>query len=140
MKKYKFNINGNNYAVDIKEVEDQTMIIEVNGTSYEVQLEKALAKAPSKTPVIRPSVRTSQTAAPIQASGKLNKVHSPLPGVILHIKVSAGDIVKKGQVLMIMEAMKMENNILADRDGTLKSINVKEGQSVLQGDVLAEIE
>ncbi len=141
MKLYKFKINGNSYNVEIKSLEENMVTVEVNGSEYAVELEKEKIRT-TKTPrLIRPIATVqSNTPAPVKASGKLNKVQAPLPGVILQIKVNAGDQVKKGQTLMIMEAMKMENNILADLDGTINSIKVKEGQNVLQGDILIEIE
>ncbi|MGF1635934.1 MAG: biotin/lipoyl-containing protein [Cyclobacteriaceae bacterium] len=141
MKNYKFKINGNDYSVDIISNEDNKVALEVNGTPYTVELEKE-AKVASKTPkVVRTAaISKSQEAAPIQASGKLNRVTAPLPGTILHLKLVVGAPIKKGEVLMIMEAMKMENNILSEADGVIKSILVREGQNVLQGDVLVEIE
>jgi glutaconyl-CoA/methylmalonyl-CoA decarboxylase subunit gamma len=141
MKNYKFKINGNPYSVDIISSEDNMVSLEVNGTPFRIELEKQ-AKTVSKTPkVVRTEATTkTQDAAPVQASGKLNKVTAPLPGTILHLKVNEGSTVKKGDVLMVMEAMKMENNILSDLSGVVKSVKVKEGQNVLQGDVLVEIE
>ena len=140
MKEYKFKINGNLYNVHIKSMEDNVVSVEVNGSEYNVELEKEKVKL--QTPrIVRPiTSSTPAQPAPMKASGKLNKVVSPLPGTIMHIKVKVGDTVKKGTVLMIMEAMKMENNIIAEADGVLKAIMVKEGQNVLQGDTLAEIE
>lgn len=140
MKEYKFKINGNAYNVHIRSMEDNVVTIEVNGSEYHVELEKEKVKL--QTPKIVRPVTSSQPAqpAPMKASGKLNKVASPLPGTIMHIKAKEGETVAKGAVLMIMEAMKMENNITAEVDGVVKSIKVKEGQAVLQGEVLAEIE
>jgi len=139
MKNYKFKINGNDYSVDIKSMEDNIAEIEVNGTPFQVELTKEVKT--SKTPkLVRSAVSTKTEKKPLSAPAGLSKIEAPLPGSIFKITSKEGDTVKKGDVLMIMEAMKMENNILAESDGTIKSIKVKEGESVLQGDVLVEIE
>ncbi|ANQ48315.1 biotin/lipoyl-binding protein [Flammeovirga yaeyamensis] len=139
MKKYKFNVNGNNYAVHIKNVEGQAIELEVNGTPYTVEMEREVKS--SKTPKL---VRSSapRTAAPkaITRSAKKTNVVAPLPGTIVSLKVAAGDKVTAGDLLMTMEAMKMENNVLAEADGVVGTVKVSEGQSVLQGEVLVEME
>jgi biotin carboxyl carrier protein len=140
MRQYKFKINGNNYQVHIKTIEDNVVTLEVNGSEYDVELEKD--KVQTKTPRIVRPVTASQPSEPpaVKAkSAKLNRVQAPLPGTVLELKVKEGDAVTKGTLLMVMEAMKMENNILADVDGTITSIKVKDGQTVLQGDTLIEI-
>ena len=114
MKEYKYKINGNTYKVTIGDIDENIAHVEVNGTPYKVEMEKApkvvvkpvtrpTTPAPAPTPVVKP-------AAP--STGK-SGVKSPLPGVILDIKVNVGDTVKKGQTIIILEAMKMENNINA---------------------------
>ena len=133
MKEYKYKINGNIYKVAIGDIEDNIAHVEVNGTPYKVEMEKA-PKAVVK-PVVRP-VSTSPAATSTGKSG----VKSPLPGVILDIKVNVGDTVKKGQTIIILEAMKMENNINADKDGKITAINVSKGESVLEGTDLVIIE
>lgn len=144
MKEYKYKINGNVYKVAIGDIEDNIAHVEVNGTPYKVEMEKA-PKVVVK-PVARP-VATSAPAAPATpvvkpaaASTGKSGVKSPLPGVILDIKVNVGDTVKKGQVIIILEAMKMENNINADKDGKITAINVNKGDSVLEGTDLVIIE
>ncbi|MCD8092186.1 MAG: biotin/lipoyl-binding protein [Bacteroides sp.] len=144
MKEYKYKINGNTYKVAIGDIEDNIAHVEVNGTPYKVEMEKA-PKAAAR-PVVRP-VATSAPAAPATpvvkpaaASTGKSGVKSPLPGVILDIKVNVGDTVKKGQVIIILEAMKMENNINADKDGKITAINVSKGDSVLEGTDLVIIE
>ncbi len=142
MKKFKFKIRGNTYEVEIKDFEDNIAQIEVNGTQYEVEVEQK-ESARSKTPkLVRSQVQTKRSDSKIKktVSSKVSSVKAPLPGNIFKILVQVGDEVKKGDKIMIMEAMKMENNVLADKDGKIKSIKVKEGDSVLQNDVLAEIE
>jgi biotin carboxyl carrier protein len=120
-------------------MEDNIAEIEVNGTPFQVELSKDVKT--SKTPkLVRSAVSPKNEKKPLSASAGLSKIEAPLPGSIFKIISKEGDTVKKGDTLMIMEAMKMENNILAESGGTIKSIKVKEGDSVLQGDVLVEIE
>lgn len=139
MKNFKFKINGNEYDVAINEIEENIASIQVNGVDYSVELEK---KADVPPPVKRPKapVAKSEPAELKSTSGAIKTVLSPLPGVILDTKVKEGDKVTKGTVLLIMEAMKMENNIVCEHDGVVKTMKVKTGQSVLQNDVLVEIQ
>ncbi|MBQ4519100.1 MAG: acetyl-CoA carboxylase biotin carboxyl carrier protein subunit [Bacteroidaceae bacterium] len=138
MKEYKYTINGNEYKVTIGEIEGNIANVEVNGTAYKVEMEQ---KAEEAKPVARPVARPAATPAarPATNTGK-SAVKSPLPGVILDIKVNVGDTVKRGQTVLILEAMKMENNINADKDGKITAINVKAGESVLEGTDLVVIE
>ena len=146
MKEYKYKINGNLYNVVIGDIEDNIAHVEVNGTHYTVEMEKK-AKAEAAKPVARPAAKPAPAPAPAStpapaakpAAGK-SGVKSPLPGVILDIKCNVGDEVKKGQTLIILEAMKMENSINADRDGKITSIKVSKGESVLEGTDLVIIE
>ncbi len=146
MKEYKYTINGNKYNVTIGDIEENIAHVEVNGVPYTVEMEKAPA-APKK--VVRPVVAAAPAAAaapePAKASrpaggGGKSGIKSPLPGVILQVKVNVGDQVTKGQVLMVLEAMKMENNILSDKDGKVVAINVSKGDSILEGTDLIVIE
>lgn len=142
MKEYKYTINGNEYKVTIGEIEGNIANVEVNGTAYKVEMEqKAEAPKPVARPVARPAApaAAAPAARPAAAGGK-SAVKSPLPGVILDIKVNVGDTVKRGQTVLILEAMKMENNINADKDGKITAINVKAGESVLEGTDLVVIE
>ena len=148
MKVYKYTINGNVYKVTIGDIEDNIAHVEVNGTPYNVEMEKVIKKATPK-PVARPaapaasapvSAPTAPVAKPAAASTGKSGVKSPLPGVILDIKVNVGDTVKRGQTIIILEAMKMENNINADKDGKIAAINVSKGDSVLEGTDLIIIE
>ena len=144
MKDYKYIINGNEYNVTIGEIEGNIANVEVNGTAYKVEMpERVEAPKPVTRPVARPAaVPTAATPAARPAAGGSGKaaVKSPLPGVILDIKVNVGDTVKRGQTVLILEAMKMENNINADKDGKVTAINVKAGESVLEGTDLIVIE
>ena len=140
MKKFEFTIKGNKYGVHIKEMEDNVAQIEVNGTSYSVELHQEVKT--SKTPrLVRKDVAKKPGEGTIKksASGGSILLKAPLPGSIFKILVSEGDEVKKGDNMLIMEAMKMENEIKAEKDGVVKSIKVKLGAAVLQGDVLIEM-
>ncbi len=140
MKNYKFTIRGKQYEVDIKSIENNLADIEVNGTSYKVEIHKEIKT--TKTPTLVRSdiniVKKKETTKP--ATIKLFQVKAPLPGNIIEIKVKEGDNIKKGNILLTMEAMKMENNVLAEKEGIVRSIKVNIGQSILQNDVLIEIE
>ncbi|MGD8781250.1 MAG: biotin/lipoyl-binding protein [Ignavibacteria bacterium] len=143
MKKFKFTIRGNNYDVQILNIDDDIAEIEVNGSIYQVEIHRDVK--PSKTPKLaRPAVVPSsvsdkaKTAKPTDRKGT-GVIKAPLPGTILEIKTKVGDIVKVGDTILIMEAMKMENNIKADKEGKITSISVNNGDSVLEGDTLVEI-
>jgi biotin carboxyl carrier protein len=144
MKEYKYKINGNVYNVTIGDIEDNVAHVEVNGTSYNVEMEKAPKQAAAPKPVVRPVAAAAPAApaaaAPRPAAGGKGGVKSPLPGVILDVKVKVGDAVKRGQTVIILEAMKMENQINADKDGVVKEIPVSKGESVLEGTDLIIIE
>lgn len=138
MKNYKFKINGNEYKVDINSVEGQEISLEVNGTAYKVTMDQEIKQqAPAPKPRVRAAAAAPAAAAPKASNG--TKVTSPLPGVILDVFVNAGDAVKAGQKLCILEAMKMENEITADADGTVTEVKVRKGDSVLESDVLVVI-
>ncbi len=143
MKQYKFKINGNEYTVDIVSVEVDKSMVAVNGANFEVELEGSTAKPATKTPkVARPN--TQEVTVPVaqvspRSTGGAGDIKAPLPGVILSLDVKVGDTVKVGQRLFVLEAMKMENNIDSDKEGTVKEIKVNRGDSVLEGDVIMSI-
>lgn len=145
MKKFKLTINGNQYDVNIINVEDNIAEVEVNGTHYQVEVDRQIQK--TKTPklvrsVVSPSTDSApsiqKTSSPVGHKG-VGFVKAPLPGVILNVHVREGDIVKIGDKLITLEAMKMENSVNADKEGKIVSIKVKQGDSVLEGDLLIEI-
>ena len=140
MKNFKFSIRGHDYEVEVKSLEDNVAEIEVNGTLYEVELLREVKEA--KTPkLVRKPIATPKDAHEIKKDEMpLYRVKAPLPGTVMQILVRPGDKVNKGDRLMIYEAMKMENNIMAEKGGTIKNIKVAPGDNVLQDDVLIEIE
>ncbi|MDD3740478.1 MAG: acetyl-CoA carboxylase biotin carboxyl carrier protein subunit [Bacteroidales bacterium] len=142
MKNFKFKINGNDYEVAINEVVENTAHIQVNGQDYAVELEK---KADKPEPIVRKPKAQTVKNEPVQpkpqnAGASVKSVLSPLPGLILDVKVKEGDKVAKGTTVLVMEAMKMENNIATEFEGVVSSVKVKNGQSVLQNEVLVEIQ
>ena len=154
MKEYKYKINGNVYSVAIIDLEGNTAAVEVNGVSYKVDiLTEGFTAAPAR-PAAKPAAPAAPAApAPAAAKpaapqpiapaaapaaepapvGKGTAVQSPLPGVILDIKVAVGDTVKAGQTVAILEAMKMENSINAECDGVITAIKVAKGDNILEG-------
>jgi Biotin carboxyl carrier protein len=144
MKQYKYKINGNLFNVVINEMNDDVAEVEVNGTPYTVELGKVAKKQmttafkkPAQAGTAQPGTKTPVTK---QAAGtSSSSLKSPLPGIILEISCNVGDQVKKGQKLIILEAMKMENNIIADRNGSITDIKVRKGDSVMEGAELLTI-
>jgi len=139
MKKYKFNINGVDYSVQINNVEDRTMELDVNGTAYTVLLDKEVKQ--TKTPTLMRSVTVPSTdqGAAVNVAAKTGTIKAPLPGTIIDIFVKPGDIVTIGQRIISLEAMKMENNIESDKAGTVTEIKTSKGEAVREGDTLIVI-
>ena len=149
MKNFKFKINGTDYNVDINEVEGQEIKLDVNGTPYVVTVDKEMRAQKPRTTIVSssPAPRVAAAAGDVQRASAPNpnsaaggtKVATPLPGTILDVFVNVGDQVKAGQRVVLLEAMKTENNIEADTAGTVTSVNVRKGDSVLEGDTLIVI-
>ncbi len=139
MKTYKFKINGKDYDVTIGEAEGKMLQVNVNGADYQVELENAPASAPAAPAAAAPAAATpapaatAAPAAPKAPAGAGEKVNSPLPGVIVEVSVKEGQAVKSGQKVAVLEAMKMENEISAPKDGTITAIHVNKGDSILEG-------
>ena len=141
MKKFKFTISGNQYEVEVQSFENDKAQVVVNGTQYEVEVEREKEEA---KPVIAPRPAAPKAPAPAAApaaGGNVDgvKAVAPLPGTIMQIYVNVGDQVKRGDKILMYEAMKMENNFLAEVDGVIKDIKVRVGDNVLQGAVLVVI-
>ena len=137
MKEYKYKINGNLYKVSVGEIEKNIAHVEVNGTVYNVEMEEA---APVKVSAPKPSSAPPVISKPTSVSSGADAVKSPLPGVVNDILVKIGDTVNVGQTVLILEAMKMENNINAIKSGKVTAIKVNKGDSVLEGTELIIIE
>ena len=144
MKEFAFKLNGADYKCAVEEIEAGKAKVTVNGKVYEVETEAAapapkpaakpapVAPKPAAAPAA-PKAETKPAAAP--AAGGI-QVKSPLPGSVIKVLVSEGQAVKKGDTLLTLESMKMENAIMAEQDGTVKQIAVTPGQNVMQDDLL----
>ena len=152
MKTYKYKIDGAAYDVTINEVQGRHAKVVVNGIPFEVEMQgtqltednlpnvdtTSAPEAPAAAPVEQPAAAASAPSA--SEAGKGNPVKAPLPGVVTKILVKAGQAVKKGENILVLEAMKMENNITAENDGTVTVVCVNPGDSVLEGTVLLTID
>lgn len=153
MKDYTLKINGHNYNVQIDDANENSDLVHVNvnGVDYEVEIEGSKSSSVSR-PQVAPAPKSANsgkimpsTAAPSPRLSAIPpssgySVKCPLPGTVLSVKVAVGDTIAKGQTLVILEAMKMENNIDADRGGVVKQILVQQGATVMEGDTLIVIE
>jgi biotin carboxyl carrier protein len=139
MKNFKFKIHDNNYKVNILSHEGNTIELEVNGTSYSVKMKEEIKK--TKTPtLVRAASKRPAVPLNVNPSSQKTKIVSPLPGTIFAMNIKVGDTIKVGDSLLILEAMKMENNIAAEKAGIVSAIHVTVGQQVLQNDLLIELE
>ena len=135
MKEYKFKIGGKEYNVTVNPKEGKLFDVTVNGATYEVESENAPVAAPAPQPAAAPAQAAPAAAAPAaKPAGAGEKVASPLPGVIIEISVKEGQQVKAGQKVAILEAMQMENEIPAPKDGTITDIHVHKGDTLQEGD------
>lgn len=143
MKEYKYTINGNKYEVAINSINDNIANVVVNGEEYEVQMEKEPEPVKKKVvvrPVAQPEAETASAPTSTNKVDLNNAVKSPLPGVITEIKVKVGDEVKAGDTVVVLEAMKMANNLDAEKSGKVTAVLVKEGESVMEDTSLVVIE
>jgi len=150
MKKFKFKIENETFEVSVTEKGKNVAEVVVNGKSHTVEFEKeeAAKQVISPKPVQKATTAVTPPkatpppppAAPKKVAANAKSVISPLPGSIFKIPVSVGQTIKSGDLLVVIESMKMENNILADRDGVIKAIHVQISQSVLQGDALVDLD
>ena len=143
-KEYKYTINGNKYEVAIADIVENTAIVTVNGEEYKVEMEPEPVE--EKKVVVRPAAantpnepsESNNTSTVGTASG--DAVKAPLPGVITEICVNVGDEVQAGDTVVVLEAMKMANNIEAEKAGKITAVCVKQGQTVMEDDALVVIE
>ena len=143
MKEYKYKVKGAEYTVKINDVEGNMAKVEVNGIPFEVEMERPMHL--THKPVMRPVAHVhngpvTPAAQPDVPAGNGTAGRAPLPGTVNAVAVTVGQAVKKGQTVVVLEAMKMENNINADKDGKITAINVSKGDSVLEGNDLVIIE
>lgn len=133
MKAYTYNINGTDYNVSVEGIENNVATVCVNGESYQVKL--PVEETPAKHPVV-----VKPVAAAAAPTAKKYSVKAPLPGVIVEVTVKVGDEVKRGDTVAVLDAMKMENNITAERAGRIAQICVEPGLSVMEGTDLVVFE
>lgn len=140
MKEYKYTIDGKEYVVAIGEIIENTAIVTVNGEEFKVEMEPE--KEPEKKKVVlgQPSAEKTEETNTTANVNTSNAVKAPLPGVITSIEVVVGQEVKAGDTVVILEAMKMANNIEAEKDGKVTAICVKQGENVLEDAPLVVIE
>lgn len=149
MQEFKFKINGADYKCAVEEIEGGLTEVTVNGKKYLVETEKPAAPAPAPKPAAAPAApkaapapapepkpAPAPAAKPAAAPAAGVQVKSPLPGSVIKVNVSVGQAVKKGDTLLTLESMKMENPILAEQDGTVAQVAVDAGQTVMQDDLL----
>ena len=146
MKEYKYIINGNEYSVNIEKIEGNQANVTVNGKAYDVEIE---GKETTKPAPAKPTTTTATSPKPAAAAapkptttapaGEGTPFKAPLPGTIVDIKVTAGQQVAVGDVVLILEAMKMENEITAEKAGTIASISVNKGDTVMEGTTMFTI-
>lgn len=139
MSKFKFTIEGKTYEVSVTDKDTNLAAVEVNGTSYTVKYEPQTPVASAPVRKAAPAAATAAAPASAPAAAGAGAVVAPLPGTITTVPVTVGASVKRGDVLVVMEAMKMENDIRSDRDGVIKTVYVTPGKTVMQGDPLVEI-
>ncbi|MFV0289922.1 MAG: acetyl-CoA carboxylase biotin carboxyl carrier protein [Mangrovibacterium sp.] len=140
-KQFQFKINGNDYSTEIINVDDNIAEIEVNGTIYQVELTDRIKPTPKTPKLVRSQPITHEAPKVTNPSSNSEKeFKSPLPGTILEVNKRVGDMVKVGDIVMLLEAMKMENNIEADKEGKISHIAKEKGATVMEGDVLFIIE
>ncbi len=142
MNKFKITIDGKDYEVIVNETEHNMATVDVNGTSYQVHYENESATLPpiSHKSTSHAASAPAQVSVPQPAKGGASSIKAPLPGTITTINVKTGEQVKRGDVLIVMEAMKMENNIMANKDGQIKAIHVTAGQTVALDEALIDLE
>lgn len=148
MNKYQYKVQGVDYDVEIINVEGNIAQVSVNGINFEVELKQPInpttlphkpvvsAPRPQQPATAAPEPRQTKADKPAAAAGSGIKITAPLPGTITEIKVKVGDTVKNGDTVVVLEAMKMQNNIEAESNGTVKEILVGKGDTVMEGDAL----
>ncbi len=144
MKEYKYTINGNKYEVEIGDIVDNIAAVKVNGEDFQVEMEPEAEPEKKKVVLGKPTAAASEGAATATADAANvntnNAVKAPLPGTIVEVKVAVGDEVQPGDIVVVLEAMKMANNLEAEKGGKVTAVLVQTGQSVMEDDALVVIE
>jgi len=143
MKNFKFKIHDNNYNVHIISHEGNMINLEVNGTKYEVKMKDEVKKTKTPTLVrsaLKPAAQPAKMNVKAPKETGTIKVVCPIPGVILSLNIKVGDTLNVGDKMLVLEAMKMENNITAEKAGTVTAIHIAAGDQVLQGALMIELE
>lgn len=140
MKEFKYTIDGQEYKVQIESVEAGVASLSVNGESFKVEMEQEAEPEKKKVVLGQPVAAEEGETTSAANVNTANAVKAPLPGVVTKIKVAVGDEVKAGDTVLVLEAMKMANNIEAEKDGKVTAICVKQGESVLEDSPLVVIE
>lgn len=141
MKEYKYTIDGKEYKVTIGEIVENIATVTVNDEEFKVEMEAEVEPKKEKVVLGKPAQDTNaDEATPTANVNTGNAIKAPLPGVITSIEVSVGQEVKAGDTVVVLEAMKMANNIEADKDGKVTAICVKQGENVLEDTPLVVIE
>lgn len=140
MKEYKYTIDGKEYKVAIGDIEENVAHVTVNGEEFKVEMEPEAEPEKKKVVLGQPVESTDETATPAANVNTANAMKAPLPGTITSINVAVGDEVSAGDTVVVLEAMKMQNNIEAEKSGKVTAICVKQGQAVLEEDALVVIE
>lgn len=143
MKEYKYTINGNKYDVEIKDIVENVATVTVNGETYSVEMEKEPEPVKKKVvvkPVAQPQPAAQTSSASSANVNTNNALKAPLPGVIREINVAVGDEVKVGDTVVVLEAMKMANNLEAEKAGKVTAVLVQPGESVMEDTPLVLIE
>ena len=141
MKRFELLLNGKAYLVEVMKIDGDTALVNVNGTEYEVgiselsrmEMPEMMKAAPQTAPPPSSSSAPEPQKCLVESAGGLTTVKAPIPGLVIEAKVSVGDAVKPGDVLLVVETMKMENNVVSPRSGTVKEILVKKGDTVTDG-------
>lgn len=141
MKEFKYTIDGQEYTVQIEGVEGNIASLNVNGEAFKVEMEKEAEPEKKKVVLGQPAAEQAESETASAANvNTANALKAPLPGVVTEIKVAVGDEVKVGDTIIVLEAMKMANNLEAEKDGKVTAICVKQGESVLEDSPLVVIE
>ena len=147
MKEFKFKIGGTDYAATVEELEGGKLQVNLNGKAFEVEMpqserkvQRPAAQAPAAPKAAAPVAKAAPAPAAPAASAGGRPINAPLPGVVIKINAKVGDKVSTGDTILILEAMKMENNITADSNGTIKAILCKEGDQVQSVQALVELD